>query len=88
MYERVLGPREVCQDILVGGPDQCAVAAFEAAHWLQKKPAPLETIASVLLNALDSGAAAVIQLARNDNVRTVCRDETPVDVWRDCLGWQ
>jgi predicted nucleic acid-binding protein len=60
---------------MVGGPDQFAVAAFEAAHWLQKKPALMENIAAVLLNTLDRGEAAVIQLALNENVQTVCIDE-------------
>jgi hypothetical protein len=39
MYDRVRVPREVCQEMLVGGPGQFAVAAFETAHWLQKNTA-------------------------------------------------
>ena len=75
MYDRVRVPREVSQEILVGGPGQFAVAACEAAHWLQKNAAPMDNIAAVLRNALDSGAAAVIQLALNENIQTVCIDE-------------
>ena len=61
--------------MLVGGPGQFAVAAFETAHWLQKNTAPVMNIAAVLLNSLDSGEAAVIQLALNENIQTVCIDE-------------
>ena len=45
-------PAEVCQEMLVGGPGQFAVAAFESAHWLQKNAAPVHNIAAVLLNSL------------------------------------
>jgi predicted nucleic acid-binding protein len=65
----------MCQAMLVGGPGQFAVAAFETAHWLQKNTAPVNNIAAVLLNSLDSGEAAVIQLALNENIQTVCIDE-------------
>ena len=75
MYDRVRVPREVCQEMLVGGPGQFAVAAFETAHWLQKNAAPVNNIAAVLLNSLDIGEAAVIQLALNENIQTVCIDE-------------
>lgn len=74
-YDRVQVPREVCQEILVGGPGQFAVAAFEAAHWLQKNPAPVDNITAVLLNSLDTGEAAVIQLALDEHIQTVCIDE-------------
>ncbi|WP_216594172.1 hypothetical protein [Synechococcus sp. PCC 6312] len=33
-------------------------------------------MAPYLLNSLDSGEAAVIQLALNQNIQTVCIDET------------
>jgi predicted nucleic acid-binding protein len=61
--------------MLTGGPGQFAVAAFETAHWLQKNTAPVNNIAAVLLNSLDSGEAAMIQLALNENIQTVCLDE-------------
>jgi predicted nucleic acid-binding protein len=35
----------------------------------------MHNIAAVLLNSLDSGEAAVIQLALNENIQTVCIDE-------------
>jgi predicted nucleic acid-binding protein len=75
IYHQVWVPFEVCQEIAVGGVAQFALAEFEAAHWLQKYPEPL-TIAPVLLNTLDKGEAAVVQLALDRTIETVCIDET------------
>jgi len=74
MYRRVWAPWAVCQEILSGGPSGFAVTEFKAAHWLQKESMPLE-IAPILVNSLDRGEAAVIQLALDKNVQTVCIDE-------------
>ena len=74
MYQRVYVPFEVCQEISAGGPTAFAAAEFKAAHWLCKEKAPLD-IAPVLVNSLDRGEAAVIQLALNERIRTVCVDE-------------
>ncbi|MEQ9236479.1 DUF3368 domain-containing protein [Coleofasciculus sp. E2-BRE-01] len=74
LYTQVLVPFEVCQEILVGGSSGFAVMEFEAASWLQKQPTPL-TISPLLINSLDRGEAAVIQLAMNENIQTVCIDE-------------
>ena len=74
IYRQVWIPLEVCQEIAVGGKARFALAEFEAAHWLQKHPHPL-SIAPVLLNTLDKGEAAVIQLALDKTVATVCIDE-------------
>ncbi len=74
LYTQVLVPFEVCQEILAGGSSEFAVAEFEAATWLQKWQTPLN-ISPLLLNSLDRGEAAVIQLAMNENIQTVCIDE-------------
>jgi predicted nucleic acid-binding protein len=74
IYRRVWVPFEVGQEISAGGAARFAVAEFEAAHWLQKRTSPLH-IAPVLLNTLDTGEAAVIQLALDESVQTVCIDE-------------
>jgi len=74
MYRRVWVPWAVCQEILAGGPSGFAVAEFRAAHWLQTESTPLE-IAPILVNSLDQGEAAVIQLALDKNIQTVCIDE-------------
>lgn len=74
LYTKVLVPFEVCQEITAGGGDGFAVAEFEAANWLQKKDTYLN-ISPFLLNSLDLGEAAVIQLALEENIQTVCIDE-------------
>ena len=74
IYRRVWVPFEVCQEISAGGAAQFALAEFEAAHWIQKRTQPL-SIATVLLNTLDRGEAAVIQLALDQNIQTVVIDE-------------
>ncbi|MBW4649664.1 MAG: DUF3368 domain-containing protein [Kastovskya adunca ATA6-11-RM4] len=75
LYSQVLVPFEVCKEILAGGSSGFAVAEFEAASWLKKRSSPLE-ITPTLLNSLDRGEAAVIQLAINEGIQTVCIDET------------
>jgi predicted nucleic acid-binding protein len=74
LYTEVLVPLEVCQEITAGGRDGFAVAEFEAANWLHKKDTYLN-ISPFLLNSLDLGEAAVIQLALDENIKTVCIDE-------------
>ncbi|MBD2533327.1 DUF3368 domain-containing protein [Nostoc flagelliforme FACHB-838] len=76
LYAQVLVPFEVCQEILAGGASGFAVNEFEDADWLQKSQAPLNNISPFLLNSLDLGEASVIQLALNENIQTVCIDES------------
>jgi predicted nucleic acid-binding protein len=75
LYNQVLVPYEVCQEILTGGASGFGVTEFEAANWLQKRQTPVN-ISPLLRNTLDLGEAAVIQLAINQNIQTVCIDET------------
>ena len=74
LYRQILIPFEVCQEIQAGGPGEFGVKQFEEAGWLQKQSEPLK-IAPILINTLDRGEAAVIQLALNKKVQTVCIDE-------------
>lgn len=74
LYTQVLIPFEVCQEIKSGGSSNFAVSEFEAATWLEKQSTPV-TISPLLLNSLDQGEAAVIQLALNEKIPTVCIDE-------------
>ena len=62
LYQEVLVPFEVCQEIQSGGATNFAIAEFEAATWLRKQSNPLK-ISPLLLNSLDRGEAAAIQLA-------------------------
>lgn len=75
LYEQVLVPFEVCQEILQGGSQNFAILEFQSATWLSKQPDPL-SISPLLLNSLDLGEASVIQLALNQAIATVCIDET------------
>ena len=74
IYQQAWVPVEVSQEIAAGGAAQFALAEFEAAHWLQKRTQPL-SIAPTLLNTLDRGEAAVVQLALNQQIQTVVIDE-------------
>ena len=75
LYTEVLVPFEVCQEILIGGSSNFAIAEFTDANWLQKQP-NLLNISPLLLTSLDIGEASVIQLALNENIPTVCIDES------------
>jgi predicted nucleic acid-binding protein len=74
MYRQVWVPWEVCQEVLAGDPSGFAMSEFQAAQWLQTESRPLD-IVPLLANSLDAGEAAVIQLALNKNIQTVCIDE-------------
>ena len=73
MYQHVLVPREVYDELLAGN-NNFALPEFEAASWLDKQATPLQ-INTFLGNTLDKGEAAVIQLALDKAVSTVCIDE-------------
>lgn len=75
LYEQILVPFEVCQEMLKGGSQNFAVAEFKKATWLNKQTSPVN-ISTFLLNSLDLGEASVIQLALNQNIQTVCIDES------------
>jgi predicted nucleic acid-binding protein len=74
LYERVIAPFEVCREIRAGGSHGFAMKEFEEASWLEKRDAPV-FIPPILANSLDLGEAAVIQLALNLQIQTVCIDE-------------
>ena len=74
VYRRVLVPFEVCEEIRAGGSTGFAVGEFEKATGLQKLEKPIE-IAPILMNSLGKGEAAVIQLAQDEKIPTVCIDE-------------
>ncbi|MFM6064639.1 MAG: DUF3368 domain-containing protein, partial [Microcystis panniformis] len=74
LYREVLVPYEVCQEVLAGGKSGFAISEFISDSWLRKQEYPL-TIMPILLNSLDLGEAAVIHLALQENIQTVCIDE-------------
>jgi predicted nucleic acid-binding protein len=76
LYSTVVVPFEVCQEIEQGGPNGFAVAEFQQALFLQKYHTQVN-IPPFLSNLLDRGETAVIQLALNKSIQTVCIDEIP-----------
>ncbi len=75
LYEEVLVPSEVCDEILAGGRSGFGIQQFTAATWLNKKKTR-QIIPHFLSNTLDLGEAAVIQLALSEKLDVVCIDET------------
>ncbi len=74
LYDEVLVPPEVCEEIKVGGTTGFGADVFDRATWLRRWPQRIEPSA-LLRNALDRGEAAVIQLALDEGVSRVCIDE-------------
>ncbi len=75
LYDRVVVPLEVCEEIHAIGSGAPGVAAFDRAAWLERLPAPA-VIAPYLRNTLDRGEASVIQTALDLQIPLVCIDET------------
>lgn len=74
MYHHVYVPFEVSQELLVDSGTRFAAKEFVETHWLDKRQEALD-ISPYLLNSLDRGESAVIQLALDEGVHTVCIDE-------------
>jgi predicted nucleic acid-binding protein len=75
LYEKVLVPREVADEIHAGGPSGFGVQRFDETSWLSVHPEYL-SVSPYLANTLDRGEAAVIQLALDESIGVVCIDET------------
>ncbi len=75
LYKRVLVPAEVCQEIEVGGSSGFGVSEFRRANFIEKR-SNLTNITPFIRNSLDLGEASVIQLALDENIHTVCIDES------------
>jgi len=75
LYQSVIVPKEVSEELLHGGPSHFGVEEFEAASFLDIQKQPTK-ISRYLSNSLDRGEAAVIQLALDQGIETVCIDES------------
>jgi len=75
LYDEVIVPFAVCEEILNSKRKVFAQSEFQQATELNKQNKPVK-IAPFLLNSLDLGEASVIQVALDQNIRTVCIDET------------
>lgn len=74
VYKRVIVPFEVCKEIESGGKTNFGIREFVNANFIEKVSSPI-VIQNYLSNVLDLGEASVIQLALNENIKTVCIDE-------------
>ena len=75
LYERVLVPREVADEIRAGGPQALGVRELSETAKLEVQTEHTEILA-YLVNALDRGEASVIATALLKDIRLVCIDET------------
>lgn len=75
LYKRVLISFEVSEEIEAGGASGFVIIEFKKSKFLEKWTTPL-AINPFLRNALDLGEASVIQLALDENISTVCIDES------------
>lgn len=74
LYDRVLVPFEVEQEVLAGEHDTLTIAALRRATWLDRQPA-LPAFLPILKNSLDRGEASVLQTALDNGIQLVCIDE-------------
>ena len=75
LYQQVIVPLEVAEEIQAGGKQGFGVAEIAAASFLEIQTAHVN-IPAYLSNALDRGEAAVIATALNRGIPLVCIDET------------
>ncbi len=74
IYENVVVPYEVSQEILVKGQERFGAKIFFFDNWLDKREKAIH-IEPFLNNSLDKGEASVIQTAIKEGIETVCIDE-------------
>lgn len=75
LYDRVVVPMEVDEELHAAGNNAPGVAIFDQAHWLERRSQPA-AIAPYLRNTLDRGEASVIQTALDSGISLVCIDES------------
>jgi predicted nucleic acid-binding protein len=76
LYDHVVVPLEVAEEVRVGGPAAFGVEIFNSAtQWLEVQAQPV-VLQPFLHNSLDKGEAAVIQTAINLQLPMVCIDES------------
>ena len=74
LYERVVVPRSVADEISVGGHSGFGVEVFHRSTFLDVQSRHCQ-ISSFLQRALDPGEASVIQTAEDFSIPRVCIDE-------------
>jgi len=74
LYDRVVVPLEVCNEITADNHLHFGADIFASANWIEKPDGNIK-ISLLLLNLLDIGEAAVIQTAMNMGIGLVCIDD-------------
>jgi predicted nucleic acid-binding protein len=74
LFQEVLVPGEVHQEIIEGGSHGLGLEAYHRANWLQIQPQHTG-LDPLLIAVLDKGEAAVIQLARTRQADYLLMDE-------------
>jgi predicted nucleic acid-binding protein len=74
LYNRVVVPLEVQNELRAAGLQAVGVKALNDATWLDCQTSEV-AVSSYLANTLDRGEAATIQTALNLNIPLVCVDE-------------
>ena len=74
LYNKVIVPYEVSEEILVKSKENYDAKVFKQNKWINKRNKPVK-VEPFLKNSLDKGEASVIQTATNENIKTVCIDE-------------
>jgi len=74
LYDKVIVPFEVCNEITVENNLRFGAEIFDSVKWIEKPEENIK-IEPLLLNLLDRGEAAVIQTAINKNIKLVCIDD-------------
>jgi len=74
VYTSIIVPYEVSKEILEENATRFGAKQFQSAKWIDKRKKPTK-LNPFLKNTLDTGEASVIQLALDENIRTVCIDE-------------
>lgn len=75
LYDRVIVPLEVAEEIHAIGTNAPGVKAFDDATWLERLDKPA-VLTPYLRNSLDRGEASVIQNALDLQIPLVCIDES------------
>jgi predicted nucleic acid-binding protein len=74
LYREVIVPLEVAEEIATLRASQFVQPEFARATWLTRRTTPVK-LAPWLGSVLDRGEAAMIQLALDEKLSTVCIDE-------------
>lgn len=75
LFDEVIVPAEVYDEVVVQGADKPDAKALARAHWLQVVPSPPVSSLDPLLTGLDAGEMAVLLLAQQINPDWVVIDE-------------